>query len=260
VKRLALLIALIGGAARAQTIVDQEQRLIQIHSLLVALDPETSPGAYRPGELSLGVELIVIPSIDGSVGNNKRLTASDQTPVFPRPRLAIGLPAPQDFRAFVGVSYIPPIEINDVSSHQGAVELGYAWAPPGPLTIGLRGYALFAESKSPVTDLTKKSRDTLDSFDVGGEVSAGYTFELGPGSVTPFAGAGLTYVNGNFRVTTDHDLLTANSVNPVINAGVRVYSKLGIEALAELMVVPGVLIHPVFGLAWTPDFFAKPKS
>jgi hypothetical protein len=256
-KRIVVLLFALSGAARSQTILDQEQRLIQIHSLLVALDPETSPGAYRPGELSLGVELIVIPSIDGSVGNNKRLTASDQTPVFPRPRLAIGLPAPQDFRAFVGIAYIPPIEINDVSSHEGAVELGYAWAPPGPLAVGLRGYALFAESKSPVTDLTKQLRDTLDSFDVGGEVSAGYKLDFEPGSVTPFAGFDVTYVNGNFRVTSDHDLLTANSVNPTINAGVRIYSKLGIEALAELMVVPGVLIHPVFGLAWTPDWFAK---
>jgi hypothetical protein len=258
VKRLVLLIAVAAGAVRAQTIVDQEQRLIQIHSLLVALDQETAPGAYRAGELSLGVELIVIPAIDGSVGNNKRITASDQTPLFPRPRLAIGLPAPQDFRAFVGISYIPPIEINSVSSHQGAVELGYAWAPPGPLSIGLRGYALFAESKSPVT--SPSTRDTLDSFDVGGEVSAGYKFDFEPGSVTPFAGVGVTYVNGNFRVTSDRDLLTANSVNPAINAGVRVYSKRGIEALAEVVIYPGVLIHPVFGLAWTPNWSRSPQA
>jgi hypothetical protein len=258
VKRLCLVLALAAGAARAQTIVEQEQRLIEIHSLLVALEPQTAPGAYRPGELSLGVELIVIPTIDGSVGNKRQITASDRTPIFPRPRLAIGLPAPEDFRAYLGVSYIPPVEINGVSSHQGAIEGSYAWAPPGPLSIGLRGYALFAESKSPVTDPT--TRDTLDTFDLGADLTAGYRLDFSPGSVTPFAGVGVTYVAGNFRVASDNDLLTSTTVNPGIDAGVRLYSKLGFEALAELVVYPGRLIHPVFGLAWTPDWFAKHKS
>jgi hypothetical protein len=258
VKRLCLVLALMAGAARAQTIVEQEQRLIEIHSLLVALEPETAPGAYRPGELSLGVELIVIPPIDGSVGNKRQITASDRTPIFPRPRLAIGLPAPDDFRAYLGVSYIPPVEINGVSSHQGGIEGSYAWAPPGPLSIGLRGYALFAESKSPVTD--PATRDTLDTFDLGADLTAGYRLDFSPGSVTPFAGLGVSHVSGNFRVASDNDLLTSTTVNPGIDAGVRLYSKLGFEALAELVVYPGRLIHPVFGLAWTPDWFAKHKS
>jgi hypothetical protein len=172
----------------------------------------------------------------------------------------LGLPAPEDFRAYAGVSYFPPVQINGVSSHQGAIEAGYAWAPPGPLSVGLRGYALFAESKSPVTDLTGRTRDTLDTFDAGADLSAGYRLDFAPGSVTPFAGVGLTYVAGNFRVTSDNDLLTSTTVNPGINAGVRLYSKLGIEALAELVVYPGRLVHPVFSLAWTPDWFAKHKS
>jgi len=88
-------LALAAGAARAQTMLDQEERLIEIHSLLIALQPGNAPGAYRAGELSLGLELIVIPPIDGITGGKRQITASDQTPVFPRPRLAIGLPAPR---------------------------------------------------------------------------------------------------------------------------------------------------------------------
>ena len=119
-------LALAASAARAQTMLDQEQRLIEIHSLLIALQPGNAPGAYRSGELSLGLEIIVIPPIDGTTGGKRQITASDQTPVFPRPRLAIGLPAPEDFRAFIGLAYIPPIKINEVSSHQGALEAGLA--------------------------------------------------------------------------------------------------------------------------------------
>jgi hypothetical protein len=269
-KRLCVLLALAAGAGRAQTMLDQEQRLIQIHSLLVALQPEAPPGAYAPGQFSLGVELIGIPTINGQTGGKTQITASDRTRVFPRPRIALGLPAPEDFRAYVGATYLPPIQINAVSSHQIGLEAGYAWAPPGPLSVGLRGWTLFAESKSPVTDLNCTSakaadralctRDTLDSFDVGADLSIAYRLDFSLGSLTPFAGIGAAFTSGHFRVTSDRDLLTDNSLTPAGNAGVRFYSTLGIEAFAEVVVYPGVLVHPVFGLAWTPDWFVKHKS
>jgi hypothetical protein len=237
--------------------LDQEQRLIEIHSLLVALPQLVSPDGYDPGQLSLGLELIVIPDINGQTGGKTQITASDRTPVFPRPRLALGLPAPEDFRAYVGLSYLPPFEINSVSSHQIAVEGSFAWAPRGPLSVGLRGFAIFAQSKSPVTD--PNTRDTLDSFLAGGELSAGYRFDLGSFSLTPFAGAGVTYVMGNFRVTSDNTPLSSDDIAPSINGGVRFHVGAGIDAVAQVLAYPGVLVHPVFALAWTPQVLWKEK-
>jgi len=258
-KKLFVLLVLGAASARAQTMLDQQQRLIQIHSLLIGLEPGTAPAAYRPGELSLGLELIVIPPIDGQTGGKTQITASDRTPVFPRPRFAIGLPAPDDYRGYLGATYLPPFQINGVSSHQIGLEVGYARAPETErLSIGLRGHALYAESKSPVTD--PATRDTLASFVTGLDLSAAWRLEAEQGSLTPFVGAGFAYVSGHFRVTSDNELLTSNTLNPAVNAGLRLYSKLGIEALAELVVYPGVLIHPVFIIAWTPDWFSKHKS
>jgi len=247
-------IALVALPGAAQTTLDQEQRLIQIHSLLVALPPLTSPEGYEPWQVSLGAELIVIPSISGQIGGRvpPEITASDRTPVFPRPRLAIGLPAPQDFRAYVGATYLPPFQINSASSHQIGLEGAYAWVPETPLSAGLRAFALFAESKSPVTDAN--TRDTLDSFDAGAELSVGYRFDLGSFTATPFAGFGATFASGHFRVFTDHDLLTSNTFNPSVDGGVRVHLRPGFDALAEVVAFPGVLVHPVFALAWTPRF------
>jgi hypothetical protein len=242
------------GSARAQTMLDQEQRLIEIHSLLLALQPDNAPGAYRPGELSLGLEMIVIPSIDGRTGSKRQITASDRTPVFPRPRLALGLPAPEGFRAFIGLSYIPPISIRDVSSHFGGLEAGLAWAPDSPLTAGIRGHVLAARSKSPVTDAT--TRDTLDTLEFGADLSAGYRLDFGPGSLTPFAGAGVTRVAGDFRVTSDNYSLSSRTTNAGFTGGVRLFARPGIEAVAELVVFPGRLVHSSFSLAWVPDWFA----
>jgi len=65
---LCVLLALAAGSARAQTMLDQEIKLIEIHSALLALQPDNAPGAYRPGEISLGVEVIGIPTITGQTG------------------------------------------------------------------------------------------------------------------------------------------------------------------------------------------------
>src|SRR5205085_11600297 len=132
-RALFALIAFAAGAARAQTLADQEQRLIDIHALLMDLAPADAPGAYRPGQLSVGVEIIGVPPIDGSTGVlgtagfKRQITASDKSAAFPRPRLALGLPAPEGFRAFAGLAYIPPVEFKSVSVHYLAGEGGIAW-------------------------------------------------------------------------------------------------------------------------------------
>ncbi|HUJ25100.1 MAG TPA: hypothetical protein VLW85_03720 [Myxococcales bacterium] len=243
---------LTSGAAGAQTMLDQEQRLIEVHSLLIALPPSTAPGAYQPWEASFGLELVTIPKIDGTTGGKKQITASDRTPLFPRPRLALGLPAPADFHAYVGVAYIPPVAINDVSSHLGAVEAALSWDRGGPLSIGLRAWGVIAESKSPVTD--PNTRDTLDTTDVGADLSAAYRFDLSPLSVTPFGGIGVAHVSGDFTVTSDQEVLTSRTWDPAFDAGVRLYSRYNVEATAEWVVYPGRLVHPVFSIAWIPRF------
>lgn len=237
------------GTARAQTMLDQEQRLIEVHALLLALPPTSPPGSHDAWHGSVALELIGIPTIDGTTGSKKQLTASDRTPVLPRPRVALGLPAPEGFRAFVGLAYIPPVTVRDVSSHLFAVDAGLAWTP-GALAIGLRGQLQRARSKSPVTD--PATRDTLDTFEFGGDLSAGYRFDFDPGTVTPYASLGLLRVEGDFRVFSDGYLLTSRTTNPVLTAGVRLFSRRHFETVAGLAVYPGRLIHPSLRVAWVP--------
>ena len=245
---------LAAGPAAAQTMLDQEERLIEIHSLLVALPPVAPPAAYRAGEASLGVEVVAIPAIDGTTGGKRQITASDRTRAFPRPRLALGLPAPEGFRAFAGIAYIPPIPIRDVSSHLAAAEAGIAWAPAA-LAAGLRGHVAYARSRAPVTD--PATRDTLRTLELGADLSAGYRLDLGLGSLTPYAGVGISRVAGDFRVTSDGVLLSSRTTNPSLSAGVRLFARQRIEAIAELVVFPGRLVHPSFRVAWVPDWGVK---
>jgi hypothetical protein len=245
----------ISHSARAQTMLDQEIRLVEIHSLLLALPQENAPGAYGPGEVSLELELIGIPPINGQTGGKVQLTASDRTPLFPRPRLAVGLPAPAGFRAFAGLAYIPPITAFQVTEHLGALEGGFAWVPEGPLSVGVRAQILVSRSEAPVTD--PATRDTLENFEFGGDLSAGYRLAFGAAQVTPFAAVGLSRVNGVFRVTSDNEVLTSRTTNPSITGGVRLSTRPGLDAFAEVIAFPGRLVHPAFGLAWTFDLLSK---
>lgn len=250
---VSLLLAAAARPAGAQTMLDQEQRLIEVHSLLLALTPVGAPGGYGPGQVGLGLEWIAIPDIDGTTGGKRQITASDRTRVFPRPRLALGLPLTGELRAFAGVAYVPPFRIRDVSSHQGAIEGGIAYLPGGgPWALGLRGHLLYARSQSPVTD--PSTRDTLRTFAGGADVTAGYSLQLGWMAATGYAGAGAVRVDGDFRVASDGVTLSRAATDLLLVAGLRAVVSRRFEGVAELVAFPGRLIHPNFRIAYLPDW------
>lgn len=244
---LILLLASVTSPAGAQTMLDQELRLIDIHNLLLDLPAVQAPAALGPLQLDAGVEAITVPSIDGTTGGKRQITASDHTPVFPRPRVQLGLPAPAGWRAFVGVSYIPPIKVLDVTTHLGAIEAGLAHAP-GSFSAGLRAHAVYSFTRSPVTD--PLTEDTLETFTYGVDLGAGYVLHGGWASWTPYAGVGVTRLHGRFRVTSDAVVLTSDTTALALSGGVRVLIDRHWEAVAEIDAYAGLLVHPNLRLAY----------
>jgi hypothetical protein len=247
---LALAALLSAGAARGQTMLDQEQRLIEVHSLLLALPALQAPGGLASGEATVGLELVAIPLIDGTTGGKRQITASDRTRAFPRPRLALGLAGPAGTRATLGLAYVPPVEVNGVASHQGALEAGLARAL-GPVWLGLRGQLVYGRSRSPVTD--PATRDTLTTWIAGADLSVGWPLDAFGLRVAPYATVGVARVSGDFRVTSDGYLLRSRTTNLSLGAGLRVALPGRLDAAAELVAWPGRLVHPSFRLAWAPD-------
>lgn len=237
---LALALCAAPGAARAQYVPYLEARLIDVHSLLLDLPPLQAPAALRAGVLDPSLEVVTIPYIDGDVGTKHELTASDHTRLFPRPRLMLGLPAPLGLRAFVGASYIPPIEIRRVSTHFAAVEAGLG-AAPGPLRLGLRGHAVYAISRSPVTE--PDTRDLLRTELIGADAAVGVHLGQGPLELEPYAGAGLVSLRGRFRVTVDGTVLRSTYTGAALHAGLRLVLRSHWEAVAEADAYPGRLDH-----------------
>jgi hypothetical protein len=236
----ALVLAAAAAAARAQTMLDQEQRLIDIHSLLLDLPALEPPGALGARQLSVGLEAVTIPTIDGTTGSKRQITASDRTRLFPRPRAAFGLPAPEGFRALVGLSYIPPVAIRDVSTHFGAAEAALAWVP-GTLRVGARAHLSYGSSRSPVTD--PATRDTLETLEYGGELSVGGNFPVRLGTLEPYAGVGAVHLRGRFRVTSDGTVLRSDYTGASLHGGLRFLFRDRWEGVAELDAFPNRLVH-----------------
>ena len=249
--KAAALTLLFAGAAGAQTMLDQEQRLIELHCLLLELQPVGPPG-LRPLETSIAIEAIGIPTIDGTTGSKKQITASDRTNVFPRPRVTMGLPAPDGFQAWAGLAYIPPIAIKDVSSHFLGGDLGLAKVFDFPLLTGLRAHLQYAHSKAPVTD--PNTRDELNALEYGVDLSAAYRFDLGKVKLSPFAALSISGLQGDFTVTSDAAQLSSHTVNPGITGGVTLLAGPGVQAMAQVLVYPGRMVHPTFSVAWNHDW------
>ena len=243
----AVLACAAAGGARAQTMLDQEQRLIDIHSLLLDLPPLQAPGALAKRTLDVSVEGVTIPHIDGTTGTKEQITASDRTRLFPRPRVALGLPAPSGFRAFVGLSYIPPVPIRDVSTNAVAAEAGIALVH-GALRVGARGHAVYAASKAPVTD--PATRDVLETWLYGADLAVGWRFVASRVALEPYVGGGVVALQGRFRVTSDGSVLTSDWTGPALSAGLRALVRSRWEIVTEVVAYPDRLVHTNVRLGW----------
>lgn len=231
---------LAASAARAQSLVQQEHRLMEIHSLLLDLPPVQAPGALGPGALGASLEVVTIPFINGHAGPMQEQTASDHTRLFPRPRLQLGLPGFAGARAFVGIAYIPPVRIRRVSTDYVAAEGGLSLAT-GALRLGARLHGLHADSRAPVTD--PETRDRLLTWEWGADVSAGLPLARGPVEVTPYAGLGLVSLWSRFRVVVDGTVLHRSYTSAALDGGVRLLWRSRWEAVAEVVSYPGRLTH-----------------
>jgi hypothetical protein len=254
---VALLLGVAAGGARAQTMLDQEERLVEIHSLLFFLPALEAPAALRPLQARVGLELVGIPVIDGTTGSKVQITASDKARVFPRLRLGLGLPVGGDWSAVAGAAWIPPIEVNQVTVDMIGLEAGLAWSP-GPFAAGLRLHGEYADSQSPVTD--PSTRDRLITRIAGADLSAAWRFRPGSIELTPYASVGVARVEGTFTVTSDGYQLGSTTTNLELSAGLRLLAFRQLEVAAELVAFPGVLIHPSFTISWVPGLAKAPPA
>ncbi len=254
--RAVLVVSLLAAVpAAAQDVTGREERLVDIHALLLDMPAIDAPGSLAPGQLDLGLEVTGIPVISGDVGaaDKRELTASDHARLYPRPRLALGLPAPPGFRAFAGAAYIPPIEIASMTVNSLGLEAGMAWVG-GPLHVGLRLHGVLAHALSPVS--SPSVRDRLNVVDGGWDLRAGYELRYGKLALTPYAGVGQVWTKGDFRSSVDGGTVHSTHSVAALEVGGRALFRDHWEAALEYSAYPGRLWNPrvrvgyILNLGW----------
>src|SRR5215207_7447053 len=131
---IALLLALATSAtaAVAQTGVtceppkgSNEAKLLAFFATPIAFSPGGMLDGLRPGQVRVGLEAAYVPSPSKEIQQPeacygiKKTENTDLSPVFPRPRIAIGFPG----GVVLEGSYLPPVTVADAEPNLGSVAL-----------------------------------------------------------------------------------------------------------------------------------------
>ncbi|HJU76089.1 MAG TPA: hypothetical protein VJ717_20280 [Gemmatimonadaceae bacterium] len=189
-----------------------ESELLAFFAAPIAFSPGGNVTALGAGRVRIGFEATYVPDPSDDIATSEycygnKTENTDLTPVFPRPRLALGLGGGWAVEA----SYIPPVTLLDAKPHLGSIALSRLTSIGGTGLL-LRAHATFGQVEGAITcpedalQLTttsqpcygnEASEDTYKPNMYG--VEAALTFVQSQ-RVTGYAGAGYTALRPRFRV------------------------------------------------------------
>lgn len=195
-----------------------EAKLLAYYAAPIAFAPQGAPRPTRPWSLTVGGELTYIPRPDASLQHTglcftPKEESTQLSPVFPRPRIAIGLP----FGVVVEASYLPPLKVAGAEANlfSGAVSLSRRIVDAGATPIvasvrahvtrgWVRGAITCAKSALQTADSgrpcygTSPSRDTFHPNMWGVEGMIGRAFAGGRADL--YGGGGVNWLAPRFQV------------------------------------------------------------
>ena len=130
VAALGLALAALPAAAQETCYPTSEQnegKLLAFYALPIAFSPGTLPVRLGPGAIRVSGELTYVPSPASEIQRPEKCYGQEKTentnlsPVFPRPRLTVGLPGGLALEA----SYLPPIEVASAKPNLASLALSY---------------------------------------------------------------------------------------------------------------------------------------
>jgi hypothetical protein len=192
------IVALAGRSASAQGVCkppksSNEAKLLAFFATPIAFSPGGELDGLRAGQLRVALDAAYVPSPSKSVQRPeacygiKKTENTDLSPVFPRPRVALGLPG----GLVVEASYLPPVTVADAEPNLGSVALSRPFRirgtdEQGSLDLLVRGHATFGRVRGSITCPEKnlqqqdpnaacygeaQSHDTYKPNMVGGELA-----------------------------------------------------------------------------------------
>lgn len=192
-----------------------EAKMLAFFATPIAFSPAGVVAPMRAGEVRLSFDATYVPSPSDDITSpdvcyrNDKTENTELSPVFPRPRIAIGLAPGFALEA----TYLPPLTVMDATPNLFAVALAYARAiGTGGMSYLIRSHATIGSVKGPITcspDVIQTdnpagacyaaapSEDTYKPNMVGFEGALGFG---GNARVSTYIGAGYTLLRPRFQV------------------------------------------------------------
>lgn len=194
-----------------------EARLLAWFAAPIAFSPAGQAGPLPAGAVRLSFDVTYVPTPGRELSRasycQRKSETTDLSPIFPRPRVAVGLPG----GFHVEGSYLPPVTILDATPNLGALALGWTRtlredAAGGSTWLAVRAHATIGEVKGAITCAKdalqttsptqpcfgdQPSNDSYEPDMLGGELIVGWR---GSGRLSAYAGAGYTSLSPRFQV------------------------------------------------------------
>lgn len=225
------------------------------------------------GQVALAGELAMLPTPPGAItrssgvcGFNKSEN-TDLAPVFPRPRLAVGLGG----GLVAELSFLPPVEVMDAKAHLGGAAL--SWTPKVTVpfvnsAIVVRAHSTFGGVDGPITCPKSELQTTNTAQPCYGSTPSNDTYEPNVrgiegvlyrkgGRVTWHAGVGVNSTASRLLVNfTDGRGFVDNNIVEITLTRVALLGGLSFDPLetlalsAQVYSVPSDATTARLGIAW----------
>ncbi|MCC6929749.1 MAG: hypothetical protein IT359_12265 [Gemmatimonadaceae bacterium] len=194
-----------------------DAKLLAFYAAPIAFSPGGNAGALAPGAVRLSIDVTYVPKPSADIQRasycNRKSENSDLAPIFPRPRLAVGLPG----GLYLEGSYLPPVTVMDATPNLGSLALGWTRSlkrsGEGRETwVALRAHATFGKVSGPITcpadalqtasaaNACYGTQPSDDSYKPNMTGLEGILGMRGAGKLSGYVGAGYTSIKPRFQV------------------------------------------------------------
>lgn len=275
-----------GGAGECRPPKDSsEAKLLAYFAAPIAFSPAGNAGPMAPGAIRLSFDLTYVPTPSADIRRasfcQRKSENTNLSPIFPRPRLAVGLPG----GFYVEGSYLPPVTVLDATPNLGSLALGWTRSLRGGVAgsvvpdpnantttwLAVRAHATIGSVKGAITcsdeaiQNTNPSRvcygnepsnDRYQPNMFGLEAMLGWT---GGGRWSGYVGGGYTSIRPRFDVNflslngvldDTRVLLDDGRITAFAGGRLRVTARTAVTA--ELYSVPQDVTTFRLGGSWTP--------
>ncbi|MEA3244555.1 MAG: hypothetical protein U9Q74_00215 [Gemmatimonadota bacterium] len=248
-----------------------EARLLAFYAGPLAFSAAPFAGQAGRGSVTVAGDLTLIPDPPASIRHSSGACGfakpehSGLSPVFPRPRVAIGLGAGVSVEA----SWLPPVTVADATPHLGAFAV--SWQPAGSargISLLLRAHTTIGGVQGPITCPSSALQSSNPGGDCYGAKPSHDTYEPRTAGVEAiarrvsgrwlwYAGAGVNQVGARLRVNftdgrgfTDRNVVEIALARPVLLGGVAWAPAVGAAVTAQLYSVPADATTGRVGIVW----------